>query len=343
MFLSVIVSCHNCKDTIEKVLRSILNQNFESVEVIISDDHSTDGFMEVVKKYNKLLDIKHYKTKKHKYHCPGNTRLDGLAHATGDWIAFIDHDDVFLPGAFNCLKQSVDALSEEIKDNVPLFFSPIQKASMQDVDEGILTATTWLHGNFYKRSFLIENSINFKEDLFGNEDLYFNNFVYGVIAGKQLTIMQADKPLYKWYTNPKSLSNSRMEGSDVEYTEKYFADYVYANSVPHFECAKRFPEQIEYFQHEVVKALILSYFYYQRALYSYKSHPILQEMKDSIVNFIKQSCANFNWSLEDLKTKLTENGQEFSDVRAVVCSLSGSFIEQQSITDFIQALYYQNI
>ena len=45
MFLSVIVSCHNCKDYIKKVLNSILIQNFNDVEVIISDDSDTEKLL----------------------------------------------------------------------------------------------------------------------------------------------------------------------------------------------------------------------------------------------------------------------------------------------------------
>lgn len=48
MFLSVIVSCYNCRNYINRVLNSLLIQNFNDFEVIISDDNSTDGFMEIV-------------------------------------------------------------------------------------------------------------------------------------------------------------------------------------------------------------------------------------------------------------------------------------------------------
>lgn len=339
MFLSVIVSCHNCKDSIEKVLRSILIQDTQDVEVIISDDQSTDGFMEVVKKFSKLLDIKHYKTRKHKYHCPGNTRLDGLSHATGDWVTFIDHDDAFMPNAFLVLKNSVATLDPELVDKVPYFFSPIQKISMTEEDEGILTATTWLHGNFYKRSFLTENKINFKEDLFGNEDLYFNNLVNGHLIGLGYSMMSSDQPLYKWYTNPNSLSNSRIEGSEIGYTEKYFADYLYANSIPHFDCAKVYPEKIKYFEHEMVKAIILAFFYRQRTDYDHPGHPIIEEMDASILKALKGSIKAFKWDVDTLIKLINADALEFHSLRSAVCTLSGPFIEKQSISDYLKEIF----
>jgi glycosyltransferase involved in cell wall biosynthesis len=160
-------------------MNSLLVQDFDDMEIIISDDNSTDNFMEIVDKYKALLNIKYFPTNKHKYHCPGNTRLDGLSHATGEWVTFIDHDDELIPGSF---KTVYDTLNNNLQYNIPFIFSPVQRVDVNG-NSTLLEAITWLHGNFYKRQFLIDNDINFKEDLYGNEDLYFNNLVNGHLTG----------------------------------------------------------------------------------------------------------------------------------------------------------------
>ena len=166
MFLSIIVSCHNCKPYIKRLLNSLVIQDFQDMEIIISDDDSTDGFMEYVEPYKALLNIKYFKVGEHKYHCPGNTRKDGWKHAEGEWITFMDHDDELLPNSLNTVKESLLANSQY---NIPFIFSPVQRV---DSNGNLvnLDAVTWLHGNLYKKSFLKENNIDFKEDLYENED-----------------------------------------------------------------------------------------------------------------------------------------------------------------------------
>ena len=331
MFLSVIVSCHNCKPYIKRVLNSILIQEFDDLEIIISDDHSTDGFMEEVNKYNDLLNIKYFKTDTHKFHCPGNTRMDGWKHASGDWITFIDHDDEFLPGAFNQMKASLEANAQY---NIPFVFSPVQRIDANG-NVSLLDAVTWLHGNFYKRSFLIENNINFKEDLYGNEDLYFNNLVNGIITGKGYSILKLDSPMYKWICNTESLSNSKI--GDLDYTEKYFGDYLISNSEPHIRCYNEFSQKHNHFKRELTQAILYSYFYYQRALYNNGKKKV-EQMYIDIKNTYNKILSVLNLTTKDLIKEFESDVTRYNDARNIICQLSGGFIETQSIQQFLKGL-----
>lgn len=331
MFLSVIISCHNCKPYIKRVLNSLVLQEFDDMEIIISDDHSTDDFMDEVEKYKGLLDIKYFLTEEHKYHCPGNTRLDGWKHASGDWITFIDHDDEFLPGAFNLVKTQLKANSQY---NIPFVFSPVQRIDAVG-NVSLLDASTWLHGNFYKRSFLIENEINFKEDLFGNEDLYFNNLVNGTITGKGYSILKLNGPIYKWICNSESLSNKK--DGELEYTEKYFGDYLISNSEPHIICYNKFPNQQEYFKRELTQAILYTYFYYQRALYNNGKKKVAQMYTDIVMIYNKILSA-LNLTTKDMIKDFESDVKRYNDARNIITQLSGSFIESQSISQFLKAL-----
>jgi len=73
-------------------MQSVLSQNFESVEYIIIDGGSTDGTVEVIRKYSDRLAYWHSKSDRGIAH--GFNM--GLEHASGEWIVFLNSDDYFV-------------------------------------------------------------------------------------------------------------------------------------------------------------------------------------------------------------------------------------------------------
>lgn len=98
--VSVIIPTYNSEKTIERAMRSVLNQTglglrFD-LELIICDDNSTDETLEVVKKflcYHHLRILKSIKNSGG----PNWGRNKGIKTAQGDLLAFLDHDDEWLP------------------------------------------------------------------------------------------------------------------------------------------------------------------------------------------------------------------------------------------------------
>lgn len=104
MTISIIIPTHNSERTLERALQSINIQNVNcNIEILLCDDHS--------KNLSFLLDMCD------KYHCkllrvtngtggPNFGRNLGIKNAIGDFIAFLDHDDVWIEGKLaNQLKQ----------------------------------------------------------------------------------------------------------------------------------------------------------------------------------------------------------------------------------------------
>ena len=331
--LSVIISCYNCKPYIKEVLNSILIQGEDDLEVIISDDNSTDGFMEIVDQYRSLLNIKYFKVGPHKIHCPGNTRRDGLSHATGDWVTFMDHDDQFQPGSFQMVKREFEKVGEP---DINFVYTPVNKIDLNGNAEAV-EAVTWLHGNFYRRQWLIDNDINFREDLYGNEDLYFNNLVYGTMAGTGEHYIKIATPIYNWYARPESTSNKKEEGV-LQYTEKYFGDYLIANSEPHFIGAQKYPSQRQHFEDELTQMLLFAYLYYQRAIYTYKNEEILKDMLNAIKETFEKTKEILNVDTQYIITNLTSNLDRYWGSVDIIGKLSGKFVPDKSIKDFYNSL-----
>ena len=91
-FFSVILNTYNAKKTIKNTVSSILNQSFQNFELIVVDDNSTDGTVELLKKY--LIDCKvKLKLITLKVNSGiAHSRNVGVNMANGKYVAFIDSD-----------------------------------------------------------------------------------------------------------------------------------------------------------------------------------------------------------------------------------------------------------
>lgn len=101
--ISVVTVCYNTVDTIEKTILSVINQTYDNIEYIIVDGASTDGTIDVIKKYENR--IAKWVSE------PDNGIYDamnkGIRMATGEWLNFMNAGDCFynkyvLARAFNC-------------------------------------------------------------------------------------------------------------------------------------------------------------------------------------------------------------------------------------------------
>src|SRR5438874_2268449 len=89
---SVIIPAYNRATLIGQTLDSVFAQNRNDMEVIVVDDGSTDGTLDIVARYGDRVRILQQSNKG-----PGAARNAGLRAATGDYVAFLDSDDVWFP------------------------------------------------------------------------------------------------------------------------------------------------------------------------------------------------------------------------------------------------------
>ena len=98
--ISIIISVYNKEKYILRILRSIQNQNFENTEIIFADDSSEDNSIKLIEKYQiedpRIKLIKHDKN-------VGTliNRNDGAISAKGEYLLFIDCDDLLLNNILN--------------------------------------------------------------------------------------------------------------------------------------------------------------------------------------------------------------------------------------------------
>lgn len=93
--ISVITPTHNRARLLPRAIQSVLNQDFQDLELIVIDDGSTDETPQVVAQ---IQDSRIYYSRFDCNRGIGAARNEGVRLAQGELIAFIDSDDVWLPG-----------------------------------------------------------------------------------------------------------------------------------------------------------------------------------------------------------------------------------------------------
>ena len=96
MLVSIITPLYNAEHYIEQTIQSVLMQSYLSWEMIITDDNSTDGSVDIVEKYI-LADSRIKLIKLKKQHGPAKARNVAIKMAKGRYIAFLDSDDTWVP------------------------------------------------------------------------------------------------------------------------------------------------------------------------------------------------------------------------------------------------------
>jgi len=106
--LSIITPSFNQAQYLEQTILSVIEQDYEPIEYIIIDGGSSDHSLEIIKKYESHL--AYYVSEKDRGQVHALNK--GLDRATGDIFAFINSDDVFLPGAFRAITDYFSAHPE---------------------------------------------------------------------------------------------------------------------------------------------------------------------------------------------------------------------------------------
>ena len=91
--VSAIVPVFNGESTIAAAIDSVLNQNFDATEVIVINDGSTDGTALILRSYGSKIRVIEQSNRG-----VSAARNAGAAIARGEYLAFLDADDEWLPG-----------------------------------------------------------------------------------------------------------------------------------------------------------------------------------------------------------------------------------------------------
>lgn len=236
MRFSVIVPVYNVELYIEQCIRSIGNQKFpvNEFEILVVDDCSPDNSICIVQKlrtdYANIRIIKN-PTNLHL----GGARNTGIREAYGDWILFVDSDDMLTDD--NVLRSLSDII-----DNAPSDITVLKSNSYTDLDKhhhscGIRTKPVYLSGieyltkedylcnvwtGCYLRHFIQDHAIYFREHI-AYEDTDWSLKVFH----KAASVATFDYPFYSYRYNLTSITNRPDARSFIDNIKSRDAAYDY--------------------------------------------------------------------------------------------------------------------
>ena len=114
MKVSVIIPCCNSELHLAATLQSLVDQTWRGFEVIAIDDFSTDGTLKILLEFQARLNL-HIVTPKNPVRCAAASRNLGYAQCTGDYIKFLDSDDIL---SADQLEKQWNALQGRLIDSV---------------------------------------------------------------------------------------------------------------------------------------------------------------------------------------------------------------------------------
>ena len=161
--ISVVIPAYNAEQFLDETLESVLSQTYENWECIIVNDGSTDNTESIAKKWCEKDARFRYFYKENSG--ASDTRNFGIKEARGEYIAFLDADDLYMP---NFLEVCIENLVEKDVDLVApkmLEFWDVQNEVIEDEDkkdylysgkEGI---ALFLHSNRLTMALLCKKSV----------------------------------------------------------------------------------------------------------------------------------------------------------------------------------------
>ncbi|CAD5937884.1 glycosyltransferase [Planktothrix agardhii] len=139
--ISVIIPAYNAEKTIEETIYSVLNQTFFDLELIVINDGSKDSTLEIISKFTEpRLKVFSYPNSGANY-----ARNRGLEKASGEYISFIDADDLWTPDK---LELQLKALQENPEAKVAYSWTNCIDESSKFLRQGgrvIINGDAYLH------------------------------------------------------------------------------------------------------------------------------------------------------------------------------------------------------
>lgn len=237
MLVSVIIPCFNVEGYISECLESALRQTYNPIEIIAVDNNSTDRTLAILKKYEDTYPYLIKVLREYKQG-PSAARNRGLSVARGEWVQFLDADDLLLPDKISSnisIAQSAKSIAMVVSGHKYLWLSGREKnygVCEGDVIQSLVkTHLGYTVSNLFKNYF---GKLSWNEDLSGPDDMDFI-FQYIRMFGKEgiaydkniLTITRQRKSGQVTTSNPLLFEKScfQFQKNVVQYLESEQPEY----------------------------------------------------------------------------------------------------------------------
>lgn len=313
--ISVIVPIYNTRmEYLVKCVESILNQTYSNIEILLLNDGSTNNEIRIFLN-NCLKKDSRIKVINKENSGVSSTRNLGIKKANKEWIMFVDADDYLTPNACKNLIEETDievdvVISKNYIINLNNVITEINNKGQHNkiintdnekkelINSIFYDQNTTYHyvdtpwAKLYKRDFIINNEIKFKEDLKMAEDTLFNFEAF--LKAKKISYIHL--PTYYYRKNEDSVSNS-INYSIIENYKKVFK--YYQEQFDNYNNID-FYDEYNYFVYRQIRNLMKRYFFNKQN--EKKTKKLKEEMKE-FLNYPVCKYALNNVNTKKMNTK----------------------------------------
>ncbi|MER7946855.1 CDP-glycerol glycerophosphotransferase family protein [Streptomyces sp. NPDC096079] len=232
--VSVVVIAYNDAERLPTAVQSVLDQTLQAVEVVIVDDCSKDSTFEVAQALAAAHPdrVRAFQLPQNSGGC-GAPRNYGIQQCAGDYVMFLDSDDVLERNACRnmldaaesngsdivsglCVRVHLDSRNQKKTSWYPWLYSSTRTIDSITELSDLLTFDTLSTNKCYRREFLLESGLEFPVGIH-YEDLLFSAQAY--VAARRITLIP--NTVYYWNVQEsaaaKSISNRRHEIANFEH------------------------------------------------------------------------------------------------------------------------------
>ncbi|MCD8297762.1 MAG: glycosyltransferase [Prevotella sp.] len=236
--ISIIIPVYNCADYLSDCIDSVLAENdFYDIEILLIDDGSTDKSGKICDTYSN--EYEQVRTVHTSNQGVSSARNLGLRIATGEWIMFVDGDDVLDSNTLTYLDKEAKFYNYDVtkfgayrfgqekkKPYVKKFCNDIEKFRYLVIAK---EAVCGVWGAIYSRRLFTENNIKFNKDIDSGEDWLV---LFKILCHTQ-KFQYCDINLYGYRINPNSVTKTKIKyvRTDVMRAYNLIIDYAIENDI----------------------------------------------------------------------------------------------------------------
>lgn len=228
--VSIIIPSYNASKILTEAICSVKAQTLPSWELLIVDDGSTDNSVEICQRYAK--DDERIKVIPSSHQGVSATRNKGIEVAKGEWITFVDADDLLLDGFLEALYGAaikapttdlcyggyiiVSGVNTTLNTYKTKVYSGVEETrNFLGKTKALYRCSPW--GKLFKRNIIMENNIRFDTSLSISEDRLF--FYHYLKHASGIATTSYVGYIYGSFS-PTSLKNKHFPSEMLEYRQK---------------------------------------------------------------------------------------------------------------------------
>jgi len=226
--LSVITVVRNAREDIERAIQSVINQSYDNIEYIIMDGASTDGTIDIIRKYEDNIAYWMSELDNGLY----DAMNKGVSLARGDWIYFLGSDDILLSNISN--------ITTHLTNYNTIYYGDVYMPKLHKIYDGRFSTYKLMLRNichqaiFYPTKVFEKYSYDLKYKIWA--DYVLNVKCYGdkdfdfVYIPTLVAVFNDEKGMSRNCVDPK-VENDRKQIIRANFSTRYFLLYCVRSSL----------------------------------------------------------------------------------------------------------------